>query len=94
MSALLSRRKLLSAAVSVSGTIAAGVALMSAPDVRASDSGSGSQLRKEDVRYQDQPKSSQRCAVCKNFVDPSACRVVTGSVSPNGWCLLYQAKAA
>ena len=53
-----------------------------------------SQLRKQDVRYQDQPKGNQRCAGCKNFVGPNVCRVVQGSVNPNGWCLLFQAKPA
>lgn len=91
MSAIVSRRKLLAAAVSASGAMGAGMALLSAPHARASDS--GSQLRKEDVRYQEQPKGAQRCAACKNFVNPSACRVVTGAVSANGWCLLFQAKA-
>ena len=65
---------------------------MAAVPVKASDA--SSQLRKEDVRYQDQPKGNQRCSGCKNFVGPNACRVVTGSVNPNGWCLLYQAKSS
>ena len=59
---------------------------------RAADN--SSQLRKQDVRYQDQPKGNQRCEACKNFVGPSACRVVQGSVNPNGWCLLFQTKTA
>ncbi|HEY1637565.1 MAG TPA: hypothetical protein VGF62_03495 [Rhizomicrobium sp.] len=59
---------------------------------RAADN--SSQLRKQDVRYQDQPKGNQRCEGCKNFVGPSACRVVQGSVNPNGWCLLFQGKTA
>ena len=55
---------------------------------KASDA---SQLRKEDVRYQDQPKGEQDCRLCKNFVTPNSCRVVSGAVNPNGWCLLFQA---
>jgi len=55
---------------------------------------SSNQLRKEDVRYQDQPKGNQRCSGCKNFVGPGACKVVSGSVNPNGWCLLYAVKTA
>jgi hypothetical protein len=77
--------------VSASGAVGALVAMAAVP-VKASDA--SSQLRKEDVRYQDQPKGNQRCSGCKNFVGPNACRVVTGSVNPNGWCLLYQAKSS
>jgi hypothetical protein len=51
-----------------------------------------SQLQKQDVRYQDQPKGEQRCSGCTNFTAPSACKVVAGSVNPNGWCLLFTAK--
>lgn len=87
----MSRRGVLAAMISVTGAAGA-VLASSAPSARASDS--SSQLRKEDVRYQDQPKGNQRCSGCKNFIQPSACKVVTGSVNPNGWCLLYQAKAA
>lgn len=92
MSDAVSRRNVLSA--SATGLMAAGVALLSASNVRAADLGSSNQLRKEDVRYQDQPKGNQSCAGCKNFVHPGACRVVTGPVSPNGWCLLFKAKAS
>jgi len=81
---MLGRLKLAGAA---GGLVALGVAGVARGD-------SASQLRKEDVRYQDEPKGSQRCATCKNFVGPNVCRVVQGSVNPNGWCLLFQAKSA
>jgi len=87
----ISRRQMLEnlkLAVAAGGAVALGSG-------RASLAGdNSSQLRKLDVRYQDQPKDNQRCSGCKNFVGPSACRVVQGSVNPDGWCLLFQAKAA
>jgi len=85
----MSRRGALTAVLSVAsaGTVLALGAASRAADV-------SSQLRKEDVRYQDQPKGNQRCAGCKNFVQPGACRVVSGSVNPSGWCLLFQAAAS
>lgn len=90
MANAMSRREMLAAVAS--GTAAAGAfAASAAMPAKASDA--SSQLRKEDVRYQDQPKGNQRCSGCKNFVTPNACRVVTGSVNPNGWCLLFQAKS-
>ena len=85
----LSRRGALATILCSASAAAAGVVGLGVAPSRASDA---SQLRKEDVRYQDQPKGNQRCSGCKNFVGPSACKVVSGSVNPNGWCLLFQAK--
>jgi hypothetical protein len=89
MSVLVSRRSLLATLASATGGAAMVIAV--AAPARAADT--ASQLRKEDVRYQDQPKGNQRCAGCKNFVGPSGCRVVSGNVNPNGWCLLFQANS-
>ncbi len=44
------------------------------------------------AKYQDQPKGQQSCAVCANFQPPNACRFVQGTISPQGWCLLFAAK--
>lgn len=84
-----SRRQMLAGFKTVGA--AGGMMALGLGSVRAADN--SSQLRKEDVRYQDQPKGNQRCSGCKNFVGPGACRVVQGSVNPNGWCLLFAAKA-
>jgi hypothetical protein len=88
MSSAVSRRGILRAAaggLAISTTLA-----VQAPHTKADNA---AQLRKEDVRYQDQPKGEQNCRRCKNFVSPNGCRVVSGSVDPNGWCLLFQAAA-
>ena len=45
------------------------------------------------AKYQDQPKGQQSCAVCANFQPPNACKVVQGTISPSGWCLLFAPKA-
>lgn len=91
MATQLSRREMLSN-LKHAGAAGGAIALGFAGAVRAADN--SSQLRKVDVRYQDEPKGNQRCAGCKNFVGPDACRVVQGSVNPNGWCLLFQTKTA
>lgn len=44
------------------------------------------------AKYQDMPKGQQSCAVCVNFQPPSACKFVQGTISPNGWCLLFAPK--
>ena len=42
------------------------------------------------VNYQESPKGAQMCSNCKLFVTPSSCQTVDGTVSPNGWCSIYQ----
>ncbi len=51
------------------------------------------------VQYQAKPKGSAKCSGCK-FYQPGktakangACQVVAGSISPNGWCVVYSAKS-
>ena len=54
---------------------------------------------KEAMKYQDQPKDGQRCDSCMQFLPgPKAgangtCKVVEGSISPNGWCIAYAKKS-
>jgi High potential iron-sulfur protein len=45
------------------------------------------------VAYQEKPKGTQRCDGCSLFQAPNACKVVDGTVSPQGWCSLFAAKA-
>ncbi len=46
-------------------------------------------LSRQDALYQDDPKDMQNCAMCTLFLPPSGCKVVEGTVSPNGWCRLF-----
>jgi hypothetical protein len=39
--------------------------------------------------YQDTPKGLLSCAVCTFFIRPRGCRVVSGDISPTGWCKLF-----
>ena len=32
------------------------------------------------------------CSTCVNFEAPTACKIVAGSISPNGWCIVYAPK--
>jgi hypothetical protein len=42
------------------------------------------------ARYQDDPKNGQECDKCKFFESPHSCKVVDGTISPEGWCVLYR----
>jgi High potential iron-sulfur protein len=44
------------------------------------------------VQYQNQPKNGQMCSTCANFEPPNACKIVAGTINPNGWCLVYAPK--
>jgi hypothetical protein len=79
----LSRRTLFKAACGTVGTIA--LVGLTSNEVLAA------KMSKDAAGYQASPKSGASCAKCKNFAAPSACSVVDGNVSPNGWCSLFTA---
>jgi hypothetical protein len=41
------------------------------------------------VAYQDHPEGDKRCDKCIQFQPPNACKMVDGSISPNGYCRLF-----
>lgn len=46
------------------------------------------------VRYQSKPKGEQQCSKGMNFIaESNTCRLVEGTVSPEGWCTLWVKKA-
>jgi high potential iron-sulfur protein len=52
---------------------------------------------KGDFHYQPAPRDGQRCADCRAFVANPAggdgtCRILAGSISPNGWCMAYSSR--
>lgn len=51
-----------------------------------------SKLSQSAANYQPTPKGNQRCNSCSQWLQPTACKVVDGTVSPTGWCSLYSPK--
>lgn len=48
---------------------------------------------KKQFHYQDKPgRNGQKCSGCRFFRPPSACKIVTGKISPNGWCIAWAKK--
>lgn len=43
--------------------------------------------------YRDTPNAGKSCATCRQFQPPSACAIVEGPISANGYCNLYAKKA-
>ncbi len=44
------------------------------------------------VQYQNQPKNGQKCSTCVNFEAPNACKIVAGTINPEGWCIAFAPK--
>jgi hypothetical protein len=84
---MLSRRRFLK--VSMSGAALAGAgglpACMSSPTARTPGT-----TPKTVALYQDVPNQGRRCAGCTHFIEPNACEIVAGEISPNGWCRYHE----
>ena len=53
---------------------------------------------KKDMHYQDKPKDGQDCDDCIHFIPGKSakamgtCQIVSGEISPKGWCIEFQQK--
>ena len=75
----LSRRLLLQkAAVTVSSVTVLGTVAESAT--------AQAKMSQQSVGYQSEPNAGHRCGICFQFQPPAACRIVSGRISPQGWC--------
>jgi hypothetical protein len=73
------RRLLLSAAAAVGAATAGGIgSAAAASKVSASAAG-----------YQDNPNGDKQCSKCAQFLPPSSCKRVDGTISPQGYCRLF-----
>jgi hypothetical protein len=83
-SARLSRRSLLRGAVGATGVLAAILNPALAQP----------KISKIAVNYQDHPDGDKRCDRCVQFQPPDACKVVDGSISPQGSCRIFMLRHA
>ncbi len=72
--------------------LAGGMAVLAAGTVARAASAQ-QKLEKTAVQYQDHPKDNQKCSGCVNFLAPNACKIVAGTISPEGYCIAYAPKA-
>jgi hypothetical protein len=80
-----SRRSALQAAIGVLTIGAAGRALsQQAPQ----------KIDQKLAQYQTSPKNGQSCYKCAHFEPPASCKLVAGTISPAGWCMLFSPKPA
>ncbi|MCD4757669.1 MAG: high-potential iron-sulfur protein [Arcobacteraceae bacterium] len=47
-------------------------------------------LTKSKIKYQDTPKYGSKCEDCLQFIpETNECKIVEGTISPNGWCTVF-----
>jgi hypothetical protein len=85
----ISRRRVLTIAAGAAGASVTGAAV-----IGASTPAQAAKVAQKIVKYQDTPKGEQRCDNCLQFEAPSSCKTVDGTVSPEGWCMVYAKKPA
>ena len=73
------RRRVLKAGLAVAG----GVVAISA-SAKAQD-----KIAPAMVQYQPTPKDGNKCSTCVNFEAPDQCKIVSGKVHPDGWCIAF-----
>ena len=79
-----SRRRLLKSAMVMAGaTLSAGISVNSLAQQKAS---------KDAMKYQDKPNGDKQCSNCAQFTPPSGCKVVDGTISPQGYCIVWVKK--
>ena len=67
----------------------AGAPAGTAPGTAPQGGAAPAKVSKASVQYQDQPKGVQKCGNCIQFIQPNACKVVEGEISPEGWCAIW-----
>ncbi len=77
-----SRRILLRGAVG-----AAGAAAILGPS--ANRATAQAKISQAAVAYQPQPNGDKRCDKCAQFLPPNACKIIEGTISPQGWCRVF-----
>ena len=84
----ISRRNVLRGA-----TLIAGGAAIAAGSFAPAAAQSG-KMTQQAAAYQDGPKNGQKCLDCSFYVQPQACKLVDGTISPVGWCKFFAKKAS
>jgi hypothetical protein len=82
----MSRRSVLKRATLLAGTV------MAASVLPGKQALAQQKVSKEAMKYQDTPNGDKQCSNCLQFVPPASCKVVEGTISPNGYCLAWVKK--
>ncbi len=88
------RRRILKAGLAAVGGVVAAGAAQAAETAMAPKPQRLAQekIAQAQVQYQTTPKDGQKCSTCVNFEAPAACKIVAGTIAPEGWCIAYAPK--
>jgi hypothetical protein len=86
-----SRRGLLQAGVGLLAV--AGSSEVAAASRGGQDFAQTQKLAQNIVQYQQTPKDGNKCSLCVNWVPPNACKIVDGTINPQGWCVAFAPKS-
>jgi len=90
------RRLVLRAALASAFSLLVPIALFGIRSINANAATAAAtkKLTQSSVQYQSKPKDEKKCSSCMNFIAESkTCTLVDGSISPDGWCILWAKKA-
>jgi anaerobic selenocysteine-containing dehydrogenase len=79
--------------------IATGAAALPGMALKEAFGASTTKTPKSDVQYKNTPRNGQMCAQCMYFLPAKSrngkghCKLVQGTISPHGWCILYTPKS-
>jgi hypothetical protein len=82
----MSRRAVLKRAALLAGTV------VTASVLPGKSALAQQKVSKEAMKYQDKPNGDKQCSNCLQFIPPGSCKVVEGTISPNGYCLAWVKK--
>ncbi len=82
------RRVILRSGLAALGGVAAATAAGSGP------AAAQTKIAQKIVQYQETPKGDQKCSICVNLEAPNACKIVEGTINPNGWCIAFGPKSS
>lgn len=68
---------------------AATVGAAAAMATRTNAASAAPKISKAAVAYQDHPQDDKRCGKCVQFQAPASCKLVDGTVSPQGFCRIF-----
>ena len=78
------RRQIMRAGLAIAGGVAGGVI---ASRAQAQD-----KIAQNQVQYQTTPKDGAKCSACVNWEAPASCKIVAGTINPEGWCIAFAPK--
>jgi anaerobic selenocysteine-containing dehydrogenase len=74
-------------------TAAAGGGAMLGMGLVGSPAAASTKIPQKTASYQATPRGKARCDNCSLWQPPSSCKIVAGTISPAGWCVLYKKKS-